>query len=102
MKHILSRTLAPILLATAMVSGAMTSAYAEPVAATSAAAVPVEEFSVFVDIPTGFAFVKTPAGWRFVRQIEATRLGELHPTTLVSVIQAGERLGQVQKPASVL
>ncbi len=81
---------------------ALTLAAAAMVPAHAENAVPVEDFSVFVDIPTGFAFVKTPAGWHFVRQIEASRLGELHPTTLVSVIQAGERLGQADKGASVL
>lgn len=80
---------------------ALSAAALAPVHAETA--VPVEDFSVFVDIPTGFAFVKTPSGWHFVRQIEAGRLGELHPTTLVSVIQAGERLGQAQTArASVL
>jgi predicted anti-sigma-YlaC factor YlaD len=93
MINILSNTLNRTLLACVLATAALTPAHAET-------AVPVEDFSVFVDIPTGFAFVKTPAGWRFVRQIEASRLGELHPTTLVSVIQAGERLGKVQDPKS--
>jgi len=72
------------------------------VPAQAETAVPVEDFSVFVDIPTGFAFVKTPSGWHFVRQIESARLVDLHPTTLVSVIQAGERLGQAKTGAAVL
>ncbi|WP_428420152.1 hypothetical protein [Methylibium sp.] len=55
--------------------------------------VPVEDFGVFVDLPTGFAFVKTPAGWHFVRRIEASRLSQLHPTTFVSLTQAGAQLG---------
>lgn len=81
---------------------ALTVAAALPSYAQSAGetAVPVEEFSVFVDMPTGFAFVRTPSGWRFVRQIEANKLGQLHPTTLVSVMQAGERFGQIGSKAA--
>lgn len=95
MKHLLVPTLTRSLAALALSAAALMPAHAEK-------AVPVEDFSVFVDIPTGFAFVKTPSGWRFVRQIESSRLGELHPTTLVSVIQAGERVGQARTDASVL
>lgn len=32
------------------------------------------DFSVYVDRETRFAFVKTPIGWKFVRQIEAEKL----------------------------
>lgn len=53
---------------------------------------PVEDFGVFVDLPTGFAYVKTPSGWHFVRQIEASRLSDLHPSTFVSLKQAGTPL----------
>lgn len=59
-------------------------------------AVPVEDFGVFVDLPTGFAYVKTPAGWHFVRRIEASRLSQLHPTTFVSLMQAGRQVGETE------
>lgn len=79
---------------------ALALAVAAAVPSHAETAVPVEDFSVFVDMPTGFAFVKTPSGWRFVRQIEASKLSQLHPTTLVSVIQAGQRFSQVEAQAS--
>lgn len=57
-------------------------------------AVPVQDFGVFVDLPTGFAYVKTPGGWHFVRQLDASQLSQLHPSTFVSLMQAGTPLGE--------
>lgn len=31
-------------------------------------------FDVYIDAPTGFAFVNTPAGWKFTRQVPETRI----------------------------
>lgn len=85
----LSRTL----IALSLVTAAALPAQAETTA------VPVQDFSVFVDMQTGFAFVRTPTGWRFVRQIEASKLSQLHPSTLVSVMQAGTQFGEVESQA---
>ncbi len=41
-------------------------------AAAQTRAVPVKDFDVFVDEPTGFVFIRLPTGWKFV-----TRLGHL-------------------------
>lgn len=34
------------------------------------------DYLVYVDQPTGYAFVRTPYGWTFVRKIEAPQLAE--------------------------
>jgi hypothetical protein len=31
-------------------------------------------YQLFIDEPTAFAFIKTPCGWHFVRQIERERV----------------------------
>jgi hypothetical protein len=33
-----------------------------------------DDFAVYVDQETGFAFIKTPGGWKFIRQIESGKL----------------------------
>ncbi len=46
--------------------------YAAPVriASTSADLEPASTFDVFIDGKTGFAFVRTPNGWKFVRSLK--------------------------------
>lgn len=38
---------------------------------------PVADFTVFVDPPTGFVFVKLPAGWKFVGTVDADDVRQL-------------------------
>jgi hypothetical protein len=32
------------------------------------------DYQVFVDAPTGYAFIKTPSGWKFVKQLNEAQL----------------------------
>jgi len=48
--------------------------------------VPVKDWDVYVDLPTGFAFVKTPMGWKFVRQLDEEQMARLPPSTLTSLL----------------
>lgn len=50
--------------------------------------VQVKEWDVYVDLPTRFAYVKTPMGWTFVRQLDEAQMGQLHPTTLTALLPA--------------
>jgi hypothetical protein len=63
--------------------------FAAPALAQSAAP-QVKDFDVFVDLPTGFAFIKMPAGWKFVGKLEAEHLRNLPASTLTSLLPPDE------------
>jgi hypothetical protein len=44
-----------------------------------------EPFAVFVDRPTGFAFINTSVGWKYVNTLSAQQMERLHPSTLLAV-----------------
>ena len=49
-------------------------------------AAPVKNFDVFVDPPTGFVFVKLPAGWKFVGKLEPSEVKSLPDTVITSLL----------------
>lgn len=53
-------------------------------------AVAVNEYDVFVDLPTAFAFIKLPTGWKFIGKLDAAQLRQLPPGTLTSLLPADE------------
>jgi hypothetical protein len=82
-----------------LVLGALIGAPAE---AQAADAVTVNEYDVFVDPPTAFAFIKLPTGWKFIGKLDAAQLRDLPPGTLTSLLPAEEeatRLAAGSKPA---
>lgn len=46
------------------------------------------EFDVYVDLATGHSYIKTPVGWRYIRQLDAEQMKQLHPTTLTTLAPA--------------
>lgn len=53
--------------------------------------VPVRDWDVYVDLPTGFAYVKTPGRWVFVRQLDAEQMGRLPASTLTALLPAEDQ-----------
>jgi hypothetical protein len=43
---------------------------------SSAAVGHPEDYKVFIDAPTGYAFVKTPSRWVFTRKVDSARVAE--------------------------
>jgi hypothetical protein len=48
--------------------------------------VQVRDWDVYVDVPTRFAYVKTPKGWTFVRQLDEAQMAQLPASTLTSLL----------------
>lgn len=62
MKHAISKTATAALLVSALLGTAH--------AVSAETARPAIHDDVYIDPPTGFAFVKTPAGWKFIRKVD--------------------------------
>ncbi|MFM0326851.1 hypothetical protein [Caballeronia glebae] len=77
MKSTLSALAAALLLISPLVSFAQTTAAASPA-----------PYSVFVDQPTGFTFVKMPSGWKFVGAVSQEEAQHVPANVLTSVLPA--------------
>ena len=76
---------------------AIVAAFAAPAQAQSF--VQVKDWDVYVDLPTRFAYVKTPKGWTFVRQLDEAQMERLHPTTLTALLPPEQLEIQYAHPA---
>jgi len=59
-------------------------------AAAQAAAPAVRTLDLYVDLPTGFTFVKMPAGWKFVGKLEADQMRDLPGTVHTTLLPPDE------------
>jgi mono/diheme cytochrome c family protein len=70
-----------------------------PVQAQSSSTVEVKDWDVYVDLPTRFAFVKTPTRWVFVRQLDEEQMTRLPPSTLTSLLKVDDSGTRYAHPA---
>ena len=62
----------------------------------------VKDWDVYVDLPTGFAYVKTPVGWKFVRQLDEEQMSRLPDTTLTALLPPEQQEIHYAHPAMEL
>ena len=55
----------------------------------------VNDYDVFVDPPSAFAFIKLPTGWKFIGKLDAEQLRHLPSGTLTSLLPAEEGATQL-------
>jgi hypothetical protein len=73
-------------------------------AQTTEPAAVVKDYEVFVDLPSAFAFIKLPTGWKFIGKLDADQLRHLPPDTLTTLLppeaQEIESTQLAHKPAA--
>ena len=75
-----------LLASACIVAAAAISAFAAPAQAQSVT--PTRTLDVYVDLPTGFTFIKMPQGWKFVGQVDAADMASLPSTVITALLPA--------------
>ena len=47
----------------------------------------LRHLDVYVDLPTAFAYIKLPTGWKFIGKLDASQLKQLPPGTLTALLK---------------
>ena len=78
------------------VLGALVAApVAVPVQAQESGPAFINDYTAFVDLPTAFAFIKLPMGWKFIGKLDTDQLRHLPAETVTSLLPATDLVGQV-------
>jgi hypothetical protein len=67
-------------------SAAALMAFAPSLSQAERIATPVADYTVFVDPPTGFVFVRLPDGWKFVGKVGTGQLERLPAGVVTSLL----------------
>ena len=59
----------------------------------------VPDYTVFVDPPTGFVFVKLPEGWKFVGKVEPKDLSRLPATVETALLTGSDDADEMKRMA---
>jgi len=84
----MNKSLIVVLLVIAFGSGAAGAGRAQ--SETDSRQIAVADYTLFVDPPTGFVFVKLPQGWKFAGKIEPTDVARL-PANVVTTLLRPDR-----------
>lgn len=76
-----------IALAASLASASLGASAASASSAPAAVGHP-EDYKVFIDAPTGYAYVKTPSRWVFTRKVDSERIAESSASRRVEKAEA--------------
>jgi hypothetical protein len=99
LRRALTTGLAGITVAVALASAAPGVLAEQQTQAQGASSVEVKDWAVYVDLPTRFAFVKTPNGWVFVRQLDEEQMTRLPASTLTALLPVDDSEIRYAHPA---